>query len=111
MAYSFRSSRLMKLGLRLIGQLLGLTALIFLSAHLAITYPVEAAAVKAWMSGHRYGWLAWRLMLYIATGWGVWKIWHAPGFRPEYRQPLLRMLAASGALIVVCELVLLRGGQ
>lgn len=111
MAYSFRASRWMKQGGKLVCQLLALTVVIFLIAHLAITYPVEAATVKAWMTGHRYGWLVWRLMLYIATGWGVWKVWHAPGFRPEYRQPLLRMLAASGALILICELVLLRGGQ
>jgi hypothetical protein len=107
MAYS----RILRKGLKLLCPLLALMALILLIAHFSLQNPAEAAAFKSWMTNHRYVWLTWRLALYVGTGWGAWKIWHAPGFREEYRLALLRMLAVSGALILVCEYVLLRGGQ
>jgi hypothetical protein len=110
MAYSFRGSRVLKQGLKLLCLFLAVTGVMLLAAHLALRHPAEAAAVRAWMNAHRYGWFAWRLMLYVAIGWGGWKIWHAPGFRPEYRQPLLRMLTVSAVIVLICERVLLGGG-
>jgi len=37
------------------------------------------------------------------------KILRAPGFRSQYRQPLMRIAAVSVVFAVVCELVLLSG--
>ncbi|VEW01675.1 conserved hypothetical protein [Escherichia coli] len=45
--------------------------------------------------------------LYL-LGWGIWRIVHAPGFRAEYRQPLIRICCASVAFILVCEYALLK---
>ncbi|MFD1803619.1 hypothetical protein ACFSFZ_15680 [Mixta tenebrionis] len=71
--------------------------------------PEGMATVKNWMHETRYGWLAWRLMLYCAVGWGLWKIWHAPGFRPEYRRPLLRIASVSILFFLVCEYSIFSG--
>ena len=87
-----------------------LLAVMLLIAHFALQYPVAASAVKDWMASHRLGWLVWRLMLYTATGWGVWKIWHAPGFRAEYRRPMIRMLIISSIVVLICESVILGRG-
>lgn len=40
---------------------------------------------------------------------GFVKILRAPGFRSQYRQPLMRIAAVSVVFAVVCELVLLSG--
>lgn len=85
----------------------GLLAVMLFIAHFALQYPVAASAVKAWMASHRLGWFIWRLMLYAAIGWGVWKVWHAPGFRAEYRRPMIRMLIISGIVVMICESVIL----
>ncbi|EOK8278573.1 hypothetical protein ABK622_RS17365 [Escherichia coli] len=48
-------------------------------------------------------WLGWRLCLYSAIGWLGWRIWHAPGFRAEYRASFLRMATVSVLFILLCE--------
>lgn len=72
-------------------------------ADTAMRHPDAVASLRAWMSSTRYGWLAWRLCLYGATGWGFWKIWRAPGFRSTYRLPLLRIAGVSALFALVCE--------
>ena len=75
----------------------------------AVKNPAQAAASRAWMDHARYGWLVWRLAVYGALAWGFVKIFRAPGFGPQYRQPLIRIAAVSVIFAVACELVLLGG--
>lgn len=90
------------------------TAFIFLSmvavmimtllvAATGVEHPAETTAFIAWMHKTRFFWLGWRLVLYAALGWGIWKIHKAPGFRDEYRLPLRRITLASVAFILICE--------
>ncbi|MEQ5055780.1 hypothetical protein ABN154_28950 [Klebsiella michiganensis] len=81
----------------------------FWLADTGIRHPESVASLKRWMHETRYGWLAWRLALYSAVGWGLWKIWHTPGFRPEYRRPLLRIAGASTLFFLVCEYSIFSG--
>jgi len=90
------------------------TLLAFLLAGLivadrAIKDPAQAAAFRNWMEHARYGWLVWRLAVYGALVWGFVKVFRAPGFSPQHRQPLIRIAAVSVIFAVVCELVLLGG--
>jgi hypothetical protein len=73
----------------------------------AMKHPVETAAFNEWIQASRFEWLTWRLALYAALGWGIWKIHRAPGFRDEYRQPLRRMTSVSVVFILLCEYALL----
>ncbi|WNK42645.1 hypothetical protein [Pantoea agglomerans] len=75
----------------------------------AIRNPDQAAAFSEWMEQAKYGWLMWRLAIYGALTWGFVKILYAPGFRSQYRQPLMRIAAVSVIFALVCELVLLSG--
>lgn len=75
----------------------------------AIKNPDQTAAFSKWMEQAKYGWLMWRLAVYGSLTWGFVKILHAPGFRSQYRQPLMRIAAVSVVFAVVCELVLLSG--
>ncbi|MEG5901853.1 hypothetical protein [Enterobacter bugandensis] len=81
----------------------------FCLADTGIRHPESVASLKRWMHETRYGWLAWRLFIYCAVGWGLWKIWYAPGFRPEYRRPLLRIAGASTLFFLVCEYSIFSG--
>lgn len=75
----------------------------FLIASIGISYPDEFLALRHWMQRTRPVWLAWRLMLYVALGWGLWKIWHAPGLKPEDKAPLKRMTIVSVMFLLACE--------
>jgi hypothetical protein len=75
----------------------------------AIRNPAQAAAFRDWMEHARYGWLVWRLAVYGALACGFVKVFRAPGFGPQHRQPLIRIAAVSVIFAVVCELVLLGG--
>ncbi|WP_345830876.1 hypothetical protein AAGR08_23365 (plasmid) [Pantoea sp. BRR-3P] len=75
----------------------------------AIKDPAQAAAFHDWMEHARYGWLVWRLAVYGALAWGFLKVFRAPGFGPQHRQPLIRIATISVIFAVVCELVLLGG--
>ncbi|MDH1089208.1 hypothetical protein N5C79_22190 [Pantoea brenneri] len=75
----------------------------------AVKNPAQAAAFRDWMDHARYGWLVWRLAVYGALAWGFMKVFRAPGFAPQYRQPLIRIAAVSVIFAVVCELLLLGG--
>jgi len=75
----------------------------------AIKDPAQAAAFHDWMEHARYGWLVWRLAVYGALAWGFLKVFRAPGFGPQHRQPLIRIAAVSVIFAVVCELALLGG--
>ncbi|EJL93202.1 hypothetical protein [Pantoea sp. GM01] len=75
----------------------------------AIKDLAQAAAFHDWMEHARYGWLVWRLAVYGALAWGFLKVFRAPGFGPQHRQPLIRIAAVSVIFAVVCELVLLGG--
>lgn len=75
----------------------------FWLADMGMRHPESLASLKRWMDATRYGWLIWRLFIYCVIGWGLWRVWHAPGFRPEYRRPLLRIGVASTLFFLVCE--------
>ncbi|MDT7487336.1 hypothetical protein [Citrobacter koseri] len=81
----------------------------FWLADTGMRHPESVASLKRWMHATRYGWLAWRLVIYCAVGWGLWKIWHALGFRPEHRRPLLRIASASTLFFLVCEYSIFSG--
>ncbi|CAH5975015.1 TPA: hypothetical protein R4Y95_003082 [Klebsiella variicola subsp. variicola] len=78
-------------------------------ADTAMKHPGEAAAFRRWMQSTRYGWLLWRLALYALVAWGLWKIRHAPGFREEFRRPLLRISVVSVLFIALCEYAMFTG--
>ena len=78
-------------------------------ADTAMKHPGEAAAFRRWMQSTRYGWLFWRLALYALVAWGLWKIRHAPGFREEFRRPLLRISVVSVLFIALCEYAMFTG--
>ena len=88
--------------------LAGITVFSLWLANTGIRHAEGFAALREWMYETRYGWLIWRLCIYILLGWGIWRIAHAPGFRAEYRQPLIRICCASVAFILVCEYALLK---
>lgn len=78
-------------------------------ADTTMKHPGEAAAFRRWMQSTRYGWLLWRLALYALVAWGLWKIRHAPGFREEFRRPLLRISVVSVLFIALCEYAMFTG--
>ncbi|RLM24773.1 hypothetical protein BIY29_08640 [Brenneria alni] len=82
---------------------MGAMLIMFLIASIGLSYPNEFLALRHWMQQTSAGWLAWRLMLYIALGWGGWKIWHAPGCKPEYKASLKRMAIVSVMFLLACE--------
>jgi hypothetical protein len=75
-------------------------------ADLGMAHPGAVARLHRWMDGTRYLWLTWRLAVYALLAWGGWKIWHAPGCRPEYKAPLLRIAVAGDLFLLVCEYAL-----
>ncbi|GKV75851.1 hypothetical protein PEC106568_10250 [Pectobacterium carotovorum subsp. carotovorum] len=82
---------------------LGVMFVAFLIASIGVSYPDEFLALRHWMRRTSPGWLAWRLMLYGLLGWGFWKIWHAPGCKPEYKASLKRMGIVSVMFFFACE--------
>lgn len=82
---------------------------ILLLADAAINHPKQMSAVRDWMVSTWLVWLAWRMVLYAVLVWGIWKVWHAPGFKPAWRTALLRMAAISLLFILVSEYALLHG--
>ena len=82
--------------------------LIFMSITLVIAgvgmeHPAETLAFKNWMYATRFGWLIWRIVLYIALGVGFWKIYTAAGTKKEHLPILQRMAIMTGVFIVLCE--------
>lgn len=75
----------------------------FLIANIGVSYPDEFLALRHWMQRTSIGWLVWRLTLYSVLGWGFWKIWHAPGCKPEYKASLKRMGIMSVMFLLACE--------
>lgn len=93
------------------GGLILLSLIIFMFVALmiagaAMNHPEDATIFNAWLYASRFGWLVWRLALYAALGWGIWRIHKAPGFRNEYRRPLRRMSAVSIVFTLLCEYAL-----
>jgi len=72
-------------------------------ASVGMQHPEEVASFKVWMGSHRYGWLAWRLMVYASLAWMFYKIWNAPGLKVEHRRPLVRIVVVSVLFVLVCE--------
>lgn len=70
--------------------LTGITVFSLWLADTGIRHAEGFAALREWMYETRYGWLGWR-------------IWHAPGFRAEYRASFLRMATVSVLFILLCE--------
>ncbi|MEI7213957.1 hypothetical protein [Pectobacterium versatile] len=81
----------------------GVMFIAFLIASIGVSYPDEFFALRHWMQRTSIGWLVWRLTLYSVLGWGFWKIWHAPGCKPEYRASLKRMGIMSVMFLFACE--------
>ena len=81
----------------------GVMFIAFLIASIGLSYSDEFLALRHWMQRTSTGWLVWRLMLYSALGWGLWKIWHAPGCKPEYKASLKRMAIVSALFLLACE--------
>ena len=81
----------------------GVMFIAFLIASIGLSYSDEFLALRHWMQRTSTGWLVWRLMLYSALGWGLWKIWHAPGCKPEYKASLKRMAIVSAMFLLACE--------
>ncbi|MEL0579089.1 hypothetical protein AACK17_11075 [Pectobacterium punjabense] len=81
----------------------GVMFIAFLIASIGVSYPDEFLALRHWMQRTSPGWLVWRLTLYSVLGWGFWKIWHAPGCKPEYRASLKRMGIVSVMFLLACE--------
>jgi hypothetical protein len=104
--FTARARRVMKLFVLL----MAMTCIALSLAHWGVNHPSESAALRDWMQRTRYGWLGWRLVLYACLAWGFWKIWHAPDFRPEYRQPLRRMGIACAVFAMLCEYSVFGGG-
>lgn len=105
----FRRHPFLQRTLLIAGTLLVLLLGAMVIADSAIKNSDQAAAFSKWMEQAKYGWLMWRLAVYGAMTWGFVKILRAPGFRPQYRQPLMRIAAVSVIFALVCELVLLSG--
>lgn len=82
---------------------------ILLLADAAINHPKQMSAIRDWMASTWLGWLVWRMVLYTVLVWGIWKIWHAPGFKSVWRTALLRMAAISLLFILLSEYALLHG--
>lgn len=85
-----------------------ITILLLMVAGTAMKYPSVTANINDWFYASRFFWLGWRLFIYAALGWGLWKIHKAPGFRDEYRQPLRRIMLVSVAYFLICEYTLAR---
>ena len=81
----------------------GVMFIAFLIASIGMSYPDEFLALRHWMQRTSIGWLVWRLTLYSVLGWGFWKIWHAPGCKPEYKASLKRMAIVSALFLLACE--------
>lgn len=79
-------------------------------AYWGVNHPGETATLRSWLHSTRYGWLFWRLALYVVLAWGFWKIWHARGVKPEHRQPLKRMAIACVVFALACEYSIFGGG-
>lgn len=75
-------------------------------ADLGMAHPGAVARLHRWMDSTRYLWLTWRLTVYALLAGGLWKVWHAPGGRPEYIAPLLRIAVAGALFLLVCEYAL-----
>ncbi|XNS25020.1 hypothetical protein IBZ12_01865 [Serratia ureilytica] len=96
--------------LQMLALLAGMMLLALTLAHWGVNHPNESAALRDWMQRTRYGWLGWRLVLYVGLAWGFWKIWHAPGFRSAYRPALRRMAIAGAVFALLCEYSVFGGG-
>lgn len=96
--------------LQMLGMLVMAMIIALGMAHRGVNHPGESAALRDWVHSTRYGWLSWRLALYAALTWGFWKIGHAPGYKPAYRQPLKRMAIACAVFALACEYSLFGGG-
>jgi len=105
-----RLGQLTKRALQLLAMLVASMAFALWMAHWGLNHPGETASLRDWMQNTRYGWLFWRLVLYAALAWGFWKTWHAPGCKPEYRQPLKRMAIACAVFALACEYSVFGGG-
>ncbi|MEQ9859549.1 hypothetical protein OI450_05800 [Pectobacterium cacticida] len=92
-----------KLSLYALAVGIGAMFIAFLIASIGLSYPDEFLDLRHWMQRTSLGWLAWRLMLYGVLGWGFWKIWHAPGCKPEYKASLKRIAIVSVIFLLACE--------
>ncbi|ATZ93044.1 hypothetical protein [Dickeya fangzhongdai] len=81
----------------------GTMLIALLIARLGMSHPDEFLALRQWMQHTRMVWLVWRLALYSALGWGLWKVWRASGCKPEYRKSLIRIAIVGAVFLLICE--------
>lgn len=80
-------------------------------ADFSIRHPGAIRTLNQWMQTSRDILFLWRLALYAALSWGLWKIWHAPGITAESRRVVRRIALASGAFLLLCEYAAFTGGH
>lgn len=99
----------LRVGVKYLMALLIFSAVTLLIAWLAMQFPQYFARVAGAIREHTVFWQLIRLGLYYLSGVLAFRIWHAPGFKPEYRPPFIRIMTASMAFVLLCEFVLFRG--
>ncbi|MCX8966320.1 hypothetical protein EHW66_15400 [Erwinia psidii] len=96
--------------LQLMGILVATMVIALGMAHWGVNHPSDSAALRDWMQSTRYGWLVWRLALYVALAWVFRNIWHTPGCKPAFKKSLKRMAIACAVFALACEYSLFGGG-
>ena len=81
----------------------GITVFFLWLANPGIRHAEGFAARENGVRRRCYGWLIWRLCVYCALGWWGWKIWHAPGFRPNTGHLFFCMATVSVLFVLLCE--------
>ncbi|MJZ42538.1 hypothetical protein DS487_16875 [Salmonella enterica subsp. enterica] len=103
-----RTSVLLKFTLTLVVMLVMLTCLALGLADLGFRHQADVAQLRAWMKETWWWWFLWRLTLYSATGWGIWRCYRSPNIPPALRQSLLRIAVVSVGFFAICEYSVLR---
>ncbi|EBB1739364.1 hypothetical protein CJO15_24380 [Salmonella enterica] len=103
-----KTSLFLRVILTLIVMLVMFTCLALGLADLGIRYQFELVQLRLWMKETWLLWLLWRLMLYSAMGWGIWRCYHSPNASQALRQSLVRIAVVSVGFAAICEYSVLR---
>lgn len=104
----FKRAPFLRFLLTLIFMLVLFTCLALGLANLGFRYQSEMVQLRLWMKETWWLWLLWRLMLYSATGWGIWRCYHSPNCSQPLRQSLVRIAVISVGFAAICEYSVLR---
>lgn len=86
-------------------------AVLLVVAQLALTYYGDADSVRQAFYRARWFWLTWRIVLYCAIGFGLWKLVHHPKISEPARRSLRRSALAASAFVAVSEWSVWAGGD